>query len=159
MTIKARACVKCHGATRLATVERMSGSEKALAVTVHDLPVLACEQGHTQFVRAEFPLHLIEALLTRDQLRLPAARAKGLLFKHYHCSNCSAQLDAGPGYHHTLSVPVALPELPPFSVDVSLPLWRCGACGKRQLQSTQAIEELLPVALAHAFQAAQIPHA
>jgi hypothetical protein len=159
MTIKTRACVRCHGATHLAQLERISGTERFLAVTVHDLPVLACEQGHVQFVRADFPVQLLEQIIGRDELQLPAGRAKGLLFKHYHCGACGAQLDANADHNHTIALSVRVPDLPPFRCDLTLPLFRCGGCGTQQLQTAQAVQDLVPVALAHAFQAARLPHA
>ncbi len=50
-----------------------------------------------------------------------------------------------------------MPEIDPIGVDLTMPVYRCSACGKEQLHSLKEIRKLTPEALAHAFQAADIP--
>ena len=151
-----RYCPICKAEAEAAMVGKASGEESPLAVTVRGLPVLQCPQGHRQFPHADFPLLLLDHLLEQDEPQLPASEAKGLLFKHYHCSACGAELDAGTDQKHTFKVEVALPGLPPFEVDLTMPVHRCSRCGQEQLHSLKELRSRTPAALAHAFKAAEI---
>lgn len=155
MTGKMRRCSVCKADTESSRVE-LQGEEAPLAVTVHDMPVLQCPQGHRQFAHSDFPLLLLDHLLERDEPKLPASDAKGMLFKHYHCSACGAELPSDPDQRHTFRVEVALLELPAFDVDLTMPVHRCKNCGHEQLHSLKDIRSRTPAALAHAFKAAEI---
>jgi DNA-directed RNA polymerase subunit RPC12/RpoP len=149
-------CSKCKAETASSTLSELSGEEAPLAVTVHDMPVLECPQGHRQFANADFPLLLLDHLLEHDAPQLPASDTKGLLFKHYHCAACGAELESAPDQKHTFRVEVALPELPAFDVELTMPVHRCPACGHEQLHSLKEVKSRTPAALAHAFKAAEI---
>lgn len=149
-------CSKCKAETASSTLAEISGEEAPVAVTVHDMPVRECPHGHRQFANADFPLLLLDHLLEHDAPQLPASDAKGLLFKHYHCASCGAELESGPDQKHTFRVAVELPELPAFDVDLTVPVHRCQACGHEQLHSLKDVKSRAPAALAHAFKAAEI---
>jgi hypothetical protein len=149
-------CSTCKAETASSILPELSGEEAPLAVTVHDMPVLECPQGHRQFVHVDFPLLLLDHLVEQDEPQLPASEAKGMLFKHYHCQSCGAELESGPDQKHTFHVEVALPQMPTFEVDLTMPVHRCQACGHEQLHSLKEIRSRTPAALAHAFKAAEI---
>lgn len=151
-----RRCSICKSETRAAKISLVTGEEAPLAVTVHDLPVLQCPQGHRLFAHEDFPLLLLDHLLEQDEPQLPVSEAKGLLFKHYHCAECGSELGAGTEQSHTFRIDVELPDLAPFEVDVTLPVHRCARCGHEQLHSLKEVRRRTPAALAHAFKAAQI---
>jgi DNA-directed RNA polymerase subunit RPC12/RpoP len=154
--MKTRRCSVCKADTQPATLSVIAGEEPPLAIAVHDLPVLVCPQGHRHFALADFPLLLLDRLLEQDAPRLPAGEAKGVLFKHYHCASCGAELPHDADHRHTFKVEIALGELPPFEVDLTLPVHRCTRCGHEQLHSLKDVRNRTPAALAHAFKAAEI---
>ena len=154
--MKARRCPICKSDTASTRLEAATGHDASLSVALRGLPVLECPQGHRLFALADFPLLLLDRLLEQDAPKLPASTTKGLLFKQHHCSECGAALDSAADQQHTFRVDVELPELPAFGVDLTLPVHRCGRCGREQLHSLKALRSHAPAALAHAFKSAQI---
>lgn len=154
-----RACTRCRGKTEPTMLERATGEDEPLALSVHGMPVLACEKGHRQFVYPEFPRQLVEHLLEEDETKLPAAQEKGLIFKHYLCSECGSELSAEPDHRETFPFAVRVGELREFEVALTAPVYRCPKCSKQQLHSLKEIRAHTPQALARAFQAADIPPA
>jgi predicted Zn-ribbon and HTH transcriptional regulator len=151
-----RRCPVCKSETSSAKLTYLSGEEAPLAVAVRGMPVLECAQGHRSFAMADFPLLLLDHLLEQDEPKLPVSQAKGVVFKHYSCSACGAELGAGDDRPHTFHVDVDLPELPSFGVDLTLPVSHCKQCGREQLHSLKELKSRTPAALAHAFKAAQL---
>ncbi len=151
-----RRCPICKSETVQSRLEAIRGEETPLALTVKGLPVLECPQGHRLFPQPDFPLLLLDHLLEQDEPELPASEAKGLLFRHYHCTSCGAELGKAADYTHTFRVDIALADLPPFEVDLTLPVHRCDRCWREQLHSLKEVRSSTPAALAHAFKSAQI---
>jgi hypothetical protein len=140
-------------------VQDAAGESEPVAVRLHDLPVLTCSAGHRQFVKPEFARKLMEHLMGEDESRLPAGEEKGLLFKHFYCSGCGAELGKQSDHRGTFSFDVALADYAPFRVEVSAPVYRCAQCSREQVHSLKEVRSHTPEALAHAFQAAGIPPA
>jgi len=158
MPIKARACVTCRATTTPARIEKISGEDSSLVLTIRDLPSLSCAKGHRQLPYRDFPAQLLQRLVENEE-GLPAAAQKGLLFKHFFCRACGQQLKTESDHRQTYTVDIALSEFDPFQVELSIPVFTCGACGQDQLHSVKEIRSRTPAALAHAFQAASIPPA
>jgi predicted RNA-binding Zn-ribbon protein involved in translation (DUF1610 family) len=158
MTTKPRRCPVCRGEASATTLDAISGEEGSLALTVRKMPVLQCAQGHKMFVHSDFPLLLLDHLLEQDEPQLPASEAKGLVFKHFHCSACGAELAGEAADKRTFHVAVELLEQPPFDVDLTLPVHRCPKCGHEQMHTLKETRNRTPAALAHAFKSAQIAH-
>jgi hypothetical protein len=156
MTTNSRRCPICKSETAPARLTSLSGEDAPLAVTVKEMPVLQCSQGHRSFPLADFPLLLLDHLLEQDEPKLPVSQSKGLVFKRYSCSECGTELGANDDRPHTFHVDVELPELPAFGVDLKLPVSRCSHCGREQLHSLKELRSHTPAALAHAFKAAQL---
>ena len=157
MATKPRACGQCRRETSPTSLEPVSGEEKSLTVTLQGMPILACPSGHKQFVHPEFPIWLLEQLVEKDVPKLPAGEAKGMLFKKYHCA-CGAELPAKPERQQAFPIEVRLRDLAPFKVELTVPMYKCGKCGKEQAHSLKELQERAPAALGHAFQEAKIGH-
>lgn len=140
-------------------VDTAAGEAKALAIAIHGMPVLVCPRGHRQFAHHEFPRSLLERLLAEEETKLPAGREKGMIFKHFHCSDCGAELESESDRHRTYAVDVALEDIPPIKIELTVPVYRCHNCEKEQIHSLKEVRKQTPEVLAHAFQAAEIPPA
>jgi hypothetical protein len=151
-----RTCPVCKAEVAPGTLGEISGQEGPLQVKVHQLPVLECPNGHRLFAHPDLPLLLLDQLVEGDEARLPASTAKGVLFKQYYCSSCGEKLGEAEANQHSFHVPVALPGVDPFEVELTMPLHRCTHCGHEQLRSLKEIRAHTPAALAHAFKAASI---
>jgi predicted RNA-binding Zn-ribbon protein involved in translation (DUF1610 family) len=99
---------------------------------------------------------LLDHLLEQDEPKLPASEAKGLVFKHFHCSSCGAELGQDTNGKHTFMLQIDLLEQPTFDVELTLPVHRCGKCGHKQIHALKEARGRTPAALAHAFKSAQI---
>jgi hypothetical protein len=155
MQTKVRHCRVCKAELDWRQLDAISGEEGSLALTVHRLPVLECPNGHRQFANEDFPLLLLDHLVEQDEASLPASEAKGMLIKHYHCSSCGEKLDS-PAGRQTFRLDVALDNIKPFDVELTLPVHRCARCGREQIHSLKEVRSLTPAALAHAFKSAHI---
>jgi hypothetical protein len=154
--MKTRPCSARQAEMKLAKLRVISGEEAPLEVTVHDLPVLECPQGRRRFAAADFPLLLLDHLLEQDEPQLPASAARGLVFKHFHCASCGAELERDADRRHSFKVEIALAGLPPFEVGLTMPVHRCDRCCHEQLHSLKELRSRAPAALAHAFKSAAI---
>lgn len=159
MNTTSRSCPSCHQAMSVQQIEPVNGEDNPLAVTLRGLPVFACANGHRQFLHPEFAFQVLRHLTDDDEPKLPVSNEKGLIFKHFLCADCGAEPRPKPDHRHTFSVAVALPGFPAFDIDLTIPVYRCDACGMEQLHSLKEIRGHTPAALVAAFRAAGIPHA
>lgn len=155
--METRSCDRCRGETEIIISDVVSGEADPLRITLNNLPLLNCVQGHHQFIRPEFGAELLTHLLQEDEPALPAGEEKGLFMKKYLCEECGAELEPKPDHRHTFSIEVPLEGVDPIGIDLTMPVYRCSACGKEQLHSQKEVLKLTPAALAHAFEAAEIP--
>ena len=150
-------CHRCRAETEVTIVNYADGEADALRIRLKEFPLRTCPEGHRQFVRPNFPIELLHHLTEEDEPELPAGEEKGLIMKKYLCESCHEALEAKPDHNHTFSIEIALDELESFGVDLTMPVYKCSACGKEQLHSLREVRKLTPAAMAHAFEAARIP--
>jgi len=155
--MKSKSCDRCRGETELTVIDEVGGEADPLRITLNNLPLLRCGQGHQQFVRPQFGAELLEHLTQQDEPGLPAGEEKGLFMKKYLCENCGAELEPRADHRHTFSIEVPLDDVEPVGVDLSMPVYRCSACAHEQMHSLKEVRKLTPLALAGAFQTAEIP--
>lgn len=158
MATNLRACSRCRAATQLEHLNSISGETKVLTVTVTGMPVLVCAKGHRQFLDTTFPVRLLETMVDKNEVELPAGEQKGRLFKHFYCGQCHSELQPKPEHRHTFTVDVSLPDIDAFKVDLTMAVYRCGSCGKEQLHSLREMQTNTPLALGYAFQRGEILH-
>ncbi len=151
------ACNQCRAETEVTIVNFADGEAEPLRLRLKEFPLRACAEGHRQFVRPEFAVELLQHLTEEDEPALPAGEEKGLIVKKYLCESCGESLEAKPDHRHTFSIEVKLDDLDPFGVDLTMPVYKCSACGKEQLHSLKEVRKLTPAAMAHAFEDANIP--
>lgn len=154
MTAASMTCKQCKTGMTLQPLDPVYGEQGAMKVTLIQLPALVCPNMHRHFAKRAFPLLLLDRVAGKDMETLPAGKKSGLLFKNYQCGTCGAALDKGAGREETFDFDVALEDLPPFRVELGLPLHKCTSCGKEQIRSLEEMQKLLPPAMAHAFKAA-----
>jgi hypothetical protein len=151
-----RPCPLCEAPLAPTRLPHFSGDEAPLRVTLRAMPALQCPTRHTYFVKPSFPLWLTDHLVADDESRLPAARRSGWLLRKYACAQCGASLGARPDHPYSFWFELAFEEQPPFAVEITVPAFRCAACGTEQLDSLDRLRTLTPAALVHAFKGAGI---
>lgn len=147
-------CPLCKAPLNQKQVPEAFGEQQPLKLALRGLPVLECEKPHRHFVGKEFPIWLLNALLEEELGKIPSGGEKGLLFRKRTCGSCEAELPSAAEGSRTFSAALAWKDSPAFDVDITVPLHRCGACGRDQVRSAAELAKLLPAALAHAFQGA-----
>jgi hypothetical protein len=155
MAIKLKHCMKCREATKLESIDSVEGESGKLRMTVVDMPALKCASGHANPVHQDFLLWLLQEARQR-QAGVPAADAKGLLFKKYSCS-CGKELPAGAGEPRSLSFDLAYEGGPGFKLELEMPFHTCG-CGKAQLRSRDEMYKALSGAMVAVCDRAGFPH-
>lgn len=153
-----KTCVSCGSEMSLGKVERASGTDHGLTVTLHEMPVMVCPNGHRQFVRDDFALLLLDHLIEQDEPRLPAGERTGLIFHHFKCASCGGELAPKPDHRETFPIDIALQGVAPFRLELASEVYACRGCGKEQLHSLKEVRNHTPAALAHAFRDGQIAH-
>lgn len=150
-------CNRCHAETEVAIINFADGEAEPLRIRLKQFPLRECAEGHRQFVRSGFAVELLRHLTEEDEPELPAGREKGLIMKKYLCEDCGEMLEPKADHRHTFSIEVELEDLAPFGVDLTMPVYKCSVCGKEQMHSLKEVRKLTPAAMAHAFEAANIP--
>jgi DNA-directed RNA polymerase subunit RPC12/RpoP len=154
-----RSCTRCRSQTEPARLDTAAGESEPVGIRLRDMPVLACPNGHRQFIEPAFALKLVEHLVKEDEAGLPAGKEKGLVFTHYHCGACGTELGKDAERRETFPLEVSLPEYGRFRVELTAPVYRCPKCSREQLHSLEEVRKHTPPALAEAFRAAEIPPA
>lgn len=149
-------CPLCNSPLSAQALPEVSGDEAPLRLTLRGLPVFTCAAPHRYFVGQSFPIWLLNALLEGELAKVPTGTEKGLLFRKFACGGCGAILPSAANGSRTYSTHLAWKDTPGFSVDVTMPLFRCDACGREQARSAAELAKLAPAALVHAFKAAGI---
>ena len=156
MAAAGKPCPLCKALLHHRIVDTLAGEEGPLRITLHDMPALSCDKPHLFFVRPDFPSWLLNHLVEEDEPALPAGEARGLVFKSYLCHDCGKPLSSGPDHQHSFPVTLAYEEEPRFRAEISMPVFRCTACGKEQVHSLAEVRKLTPTALVQAFKSAGI---
>jgi hypothetical protein len=160
MTPKTTRCRECDGEMTLQALDRIEGAEHGVHLCIEHMPTLTCPQGHRRFVDPAFASAMLDALLSGRSdgpfVPLEAAGRRGLLFKRYTCSGCSAVLDGGSSGRVEVHHVVEIDGLHPFEVEVDMPTYRCGACNTESVEPRDAVVEDLMKASAQAFRSAHL---
>ena len=148
-------CRKCKSPMQIEPLSGVAGEEGGMKVAFLRLPALVCAQGHRRFVKPDFPGELLERLTAVAQV--PAAEARGMVFKSYHCGKCGEKISGAAATHRSFEFDVGVAGIDPFRVALTVPVHVCASCGREQVKSLAEVTEKIPAAMVHAFKAAEIP--
>ena len=139
MAISLKSCRMCREATQLAAIGELAAEEGPLKIRVLGMPAAKCAKGHAAPVHQDFLLWLLHELRAR-QAELPAAQAKGLLLKKYLCA-CGKELPGKSEARRMFPLEFAFEGAPAFKVELDMPVYACGGCGKEQLRSADEMRK------------------
>jgi len=158
MTGEPNLCRTCKSEAALSKIETFSGEEHGVTLTITNLPILLCQKGHRRFLYPELPIHLMEALLRKDDaFGAPSAKEKGFFRKHLHCPACDEALPSTPGGTATLKKSIELNNVAPFETAIDVPKWTCAKCGKEAIGPAEKIGQDVMHAASLAFRGAELP--
>lgn len=150
-------CSKCKGEMSPGIHEPFHGEEGGLRVTIHDMPYVACAEGHKRFVNVAFAAELLDLLRSPATFEgIPAATKKGLFRKSYHCPDCARELPESHTGSRSQELVAELGKAQPFRVELSIPVYKCGSCGEEHIRSVDETATLAFKATDHAYRAIDI---
>ena len=158
MNQKVRHCSICNGVLERKPLGPVSGQESPLKLTTSGMPALACPKGHKVPVHRDFLLWLIQEIRGKCEPAIAAGKEEGMLFKKHLCGACSAALGARPDRRESFGFDLAYADTPPFRLEVEMPVYKCGGCGKEQIRSAKELHNNVPAAIASINDAAGFPH-
>ncbi len=136
MPIKIGRCAKCGDPNELKTLPSVTGLDGPLQLTALEMPVLACAKKHRAPVHRDFMLWLI------GEIR----------------AECGKDLAAKSERRQAFPYELKYEELPPFKIQVEMPLYKCTGCGREQLRSTQQLHGHVAQSIMGINDAAGFPH-
>ena len=156
MAISLKACLMCRGATQLTAITEVAAEEGPLKLKVLGMPAAKCAKGHAAPVHQDFLLWLLGGIRERGAA-LPAAEAKGMLLKKYLCA-CGKELPGKAESRRAFPFEFTYEGAPAFKVEVDMPSYKCGGCGKEQLRSSEELRKLTTNAMVDICDRAGFPH-
>ena len=155
MTSATPRCYRCRRATVTEILGPLSAEDARFTLTVVDLPVQICENGHRNFAHSEIALQHLVRLTEQRAASMPVCRETGVLFKRAACTSCGVRLARAADQDQTLRVQVNLTETAAFGIDVTSPVYRCCRCGKKHL-SRKELQRRAPAAMVKALRSAGV---
>ncbi|MBI5484210.1 MAG: hypothetical protein HY888_07095 [Deltaproteobacteria bacterium] len=150
-------CSKCKGEMTVKPLETFSGVEGGVKVTIEAMPAAVCGQGHKRFVYPMFAGMLMDMVMDEDTYRFtPSAVKKGLFTKRYHCPGCDQELPGMPTGQKSCEMTAEFKHADPFKLQVDVPVYKCGGCGKEFIHSSKDTGKLALAATGHAYRATDI---
>ncbi len=157
MAIALKSCAMCRGKLELASIEKVFAENGPLKMTLHGMPAAKCAKGHAAPVHQDFLLWLLRETRERLASVLPAAEAKGMLFKKYLCA-CGGELPGAAEQRQQFGFDLAFEDAPAFRIELEMPVYKCGGCGKAQLRSLDEQRKAAANAMVDVCDRAGFPH-
>ena len=157
MNQKVKHCARCSGACEVKVLESVSGEDAPLKLAVHGMPAQVCAKGHKAPVHGDFMVWLIQELRSRES-QFAAGKEQGLLFKKYLCGECGKELAGKPERRQALPFDLAYEGFQAFKIEIDMPLYKSGGCGKEQLPWAKDLDSHIPAAIVAVNDEAGFPH-
>lgn len=134
-------CIQCRRETFPHVIDAVSGEEGPLSVTLRGLRVQVCPRGHKQLTHGAFAARFVLGIAHSGET-LPVATSRGFWSRRLVCTACSGEVDNHSDPLHTFHLDVQDEDAPMGGVDLSLPAYQCGSCGKAHLRSRKDLQAL-----------------
>lgn len=157
MATKPKICARCSGAMNLAMLDKVTAADGPLRLNLAGMPVFSCAKGHRAPVHRDFMVWLLHEVRDRHAPAIPGGEAKGMLFKKYHCA-CGAELPGQAARNAGFGFDLSHPEAGAFKLEIEVPVYKCGSCGREVARSAKELAGLVPTAVAALNDAAGFPH-
>ena len=157
MTQRIRNCAKCYAALESTKLLAASGEHGPVKVTVNEMPVLECAKHHRAPLHRDFMLWLIHETRAREA-QFAAGKEHGLIFKKHSCGACGKELASRPERRQAFPFELTYEGKAPFRLEIEMPLYKCGGCGKEQIRCVEDLHNHVPGAMVGINDAAGFPH-
>ncbi len=156
MAINQKPCALCKGPVSRSVLPVLTGNEHSCRVTLSNVPIVICAEGHKRLLNSNFVMELMDTLARPETAGLRVGEKQGIFRKRFRCAKCSSDIPAEQTAIAEYKANVKLSDMTDsIAVALAVPVMRCGACGNDQLADESGLMELFK-ALAHAFRSADV---
>lgn len=156
MTINSKPCAVCKGPVQQSALSVLTGQEESCRITLGNVPVMVCAEGHKRLLYSTFVTDLMDVLARPETAGLQVGEKRGIFRKRVRCIKCSSDIQADHTAIAEFSANLRLRDMTDtVSVTLSTPVMRCSACGSQQLADESSLMQLFK-ALTHAFRSADV---
>ena len=149
-------CALCKNPMEYVELPALAGNEKSCRVTLNNVPIMVCANGHKRLVYSSFVTELMDALARPETTGLRVGPKHGLFRKRFRCHKCSFDIPAENTAIGEYKASVKLTDMThPISVVLAMPVLKCGDCGNDQLAHESDLMQVF-TALTHAFRSADV---
>ena len=157
MALKIPHCARCSGACELKMLPSVSGEDGPLKLNVLQMPVFGCAKNHNAPVHRDFMIWLIQEIRAREA-QIAAGKEQGMILKKHLCGGCGKELAPKPERRQAFPYTLKYEDLPPFKLEIEMPLYKCTGCGKEQVRSSKDLHGHVPSAMVGVNDGAGFPH-
>jgi hypothetical protein len=156
MAINPKPCAVCKGPVQQSVAPVLTGHEESCRITLGNVPIMVCAEGHKRLLYSTFVTDLMDALARPETAGLHVGERRGIFRKRCICIKCSAEIQADGTAIAEYSANLKLRDMTDaVSVAVTVPVMRCSTCGSEQLADESSLMRLFK-ALTHAFRSADV---
>ena len=156
MATNRKPCALCKKPMEHSVLPVLNGAEGACRITLANVPIMACADGHKRLPYPHYVTDLMDALARPETAGLQVGEKRGLFRKRFRCAKCSSDIQAEHTALAEYKADLRLGDTTdPVGVALTTPVMRCGAFGNGQLSDES---ELMGVfkALTDAFRSADV---
>jgi hypothetical protein len=156
MAIHPKPCALCNKPMQPDVVPALTGHEESSRITLGNVPIMVCADGHKRLLYASFVTEIMDTLARPETAGLQVGEKRGIFRKRFRCIKCASDIQADHTAIAEFSASLKLRDMTSaVSVALTTPVMRCSACGNQQLPDESSLMELFK-ALTHAFRSADV---
>jgi len=156
MTINPKPCALCKRPMEPGVLPVLTGHEEGYRITLGNVPVMVCAEGHKRLLYPTFVTDLMDTLARPETAGLQVGEKRGIFRKRSHCIKCSSDIGADQAAIAEYNASLRLRDMTDsVSVALTAPVMRCGKCGGEQLADESSLMQVFK-ALTHAFRSADV---
>jgi hypothetical protein len=156
MAVNPKPCGICKGSVQQSVLSVLTGQEESCRITLGNVPVMVCAEGHKRLLYSSFVTDLMDTLARPEAAGLQVGERRGIFRKRCICAKCSAEIRADDTANAEYNASLKLREMTDaVSVALTIPVMRCSTCGNQQLADESSLMQLFK-ALTQAFRSADV---
>jgi len=156
MAINPKPCALCKRPMELGVLPVLAGDEESCRITLGNVPVMVCAEGHKRLLYSNFVMELMDTLAQPETAGLRVGEKRGIFRKRFRCIKCSSDIQGGHTAIAEFRASLRLRDMTDsVSVALTAPVMRCSSCGGEQLADERSLMQVFK-ALTRAFRSADV---
>src|SRR5688572_24458284 len=156
MAINRKPCALCKSPVDQGVLPLLEGTEESCRVTLSNVPIMLCAEGHKRLLYSNFVMELMDTLAQPETAGLRVGEKRGIFRKRFRCIKCSSDIQGGHTAIAEFRASLRLRDMTDsVSVALTAPVMRCSSCGGEQLADERSLMQVFK-ALTRAFRSADV---